>query len=153
MEETLKKLVDNKISKEQNGHIADSMSSKTNHRPARSQPSMSSFPPRVEAPPRGKQSTFEEMQEQLREDWKNTNLEEDISYKDYADLRMRYLGGGNRWYFNDDRRRKLSKENLSPFDRSGSISAQAWVMKGDTSILILCQKKKWLNLQHYTWRE
>ena len=61
----------------------------------------------------------------------NTNLGEDIFYKDYADLRMRYLGG-NRGYFNDDLRRKLSKVNLSPFDGSGSISAQDWVMKADT---------------------
>ena len=72
------------------------------------------------------------MQEQLREDWKNVNFGEHISYKDYADLRMKYSGGGNRGYFNDDLRRKVSKVNLSPFDRSGSIFAQAWVMKADT---------------------
>ena len=51
---------------------------------------MPSFTPWIEAPHRGKQPTFEERQEQLREDWKNANFEEDISYKDYADLRMRY---------------------------------------------------------------
>ena len=79
-----------------------------------------------------KQPTFEEMQEQLREDWKNVNLEEDISYKDYADLRMRYLGGGNKGYFNNDLRRKLNKVNLSPLDKSGSIFVQAWVMKVNT---------------------
>ncbi len=45
---------------------------------------------------------------------------------------MRYSGGRNRGYFNDDLRRKLSKVNLSPFDRSGSISMQAWVMKADS---------------------
>ena len=45
---------------------------------------------------------------------------------------MRYSGGGNRGYFNDDLRRKLSKVNLSPFDGSRSISAQAWVMKANT---------------------
>ena len=46
---------------------------------------------------------------------------------------MRYAGGGNRGgSFNDDLRRKLSKVNLSPFDGSGSISAQAWVMKAYT---------------------
>ena len=45
---------------------------------------------------------------------------------------MRYSGGGNRGYFNNDLRRKLSKLNLSPFDGSGSISAQAWVMKAYT---------------------
>ena len=50
------------------------------------------------------------------------NLEEDISYKDYADLRMRYSGGRNKGYFNDDLRRKLSKVNLSLFDGFGSIS-------------------------------
>ena len=72
------------------------------------------------------------MQEQLREDWKNANFQEDILYKDYAHLRMRYSEGGNRGYFNDDLRRKLSKVNLSPFDGSGSIFAQAWVMKADT---------------------
>ena len=58
--------------------------------------------------------------------------QEDISYKDYADLRMRYSGSRNRDYFNDDLRRKLSKVNLSPFDGSGSIFAQAWVIKADT---------------------
>lgn len=58
--------------------------------------------------------------EEIREDWRNANLEEDISYKDYADLRMRYSGGEKRGgYFNDDLRRKLSKVNLSPFDRIG----------------------------------
>lgn len=45
---------------------------------------------------------------------------------------MRYSGGGNRRYFNDDLRRKLSKVNMSPFDGSGSIFEQAWVMKADT---------------------
>ena len=90
---------------------------------------MLNFPLRTEAQHEGRQPTFEEM----REDWKNANLEEDISYKDYADLRMRYLGGRNKGrYFNDDLRRKLSKVNLSPFDGSGSILAQAWVMKSDT---------------------
>ena len=93
---------------------------------------MSSFPPRTKARHRGKQPTFEEMQEQLREDWKNANFEEDISYKYYADLRMKYLRGKNRGYFNDDLRRKLSKINLSPFDGSKSIFVQAWVMKTDT---------------------
>ena len=132
MEEPLKKLADNKISGEQNGHSMDSVSNKANLHPTLSRPSMSSFPPRTETPPREKQPTFEEMQEQLREDWKNANFEEDISYKDYVDLRMRYSGGGNRGYINDDLRRKLSKINLSPFDGSRSISAQAWVMKADT---------------------
>lgn len=42
--------------------------------------------------------------------------------------------GGNGGYFNDNLKRKLSKVNLSPFDGSGSgsISAQAWVMKANT---------------------
>ena len=95
MEETLKKLADNKISGEQNGHSVDSLSSKENPHLACSPNSMSSFPPRTKAPHEGKQSTFEEMQKQLREDWRNANLEEDISYKDYADLKMRYSGGRN----------------------------------------------------------
>ena len=59
-------------------------------------------------------------------------MEEDISYKDYKDLRMRYSWGRNRGYFSDDLRWKLSKVNLSPFDGSKSISVQAWVMKVDT---------------------
>ena len=42
-----------------------------------------------------RQPTFEEMQEKFREDWKNANFEEDIFYKDYVDLRMRYSGGRN----------------------------------------------------------
>ena len=132
MEETLKKLADNKISREQSGHSTDSVLGKANFHLARSRPSMPSFPSRTEVSHEGKQPTFEEMQEQLRKDWKNANFGEDISYKDYADLRMRYLGGGNRGYFNNNLRRKLSKVSLSPFDRSGSISAQAWVMKADT---------------------
>ena len=95
MEETLKKLANNKISDEQNGHSTDSVSGKANPHPACSRPSMPSFPPRTEVPHGGRQSTFEEMQEQLREDWKNANFGEDISYKDYGDLKMRYSGGGN----------------------------------------------------------
>ena len=46
MEETLKKLADYKIFGEQNGHSADSVSGKSNPHPARSQPSMLSFPHR-----------------------------------------------------------------------------------------------------------
>lgn len=132
MEETLKKLADNKISNEQNGHSTDSVSGKENPHPARSRPSMSFFPPQTEVPHGENQTTFEEVQGQLREEWKNANLEEDIPYKDYAKLRMRYFGGRNQGYFNDDLRRKLTKVNLSPFDRSGTISSQAWVMKADT---------------------
>lgn len=128
MEETLKKLAENKIFGEQNGHSVDSVLGKSNPQPARSRPSMPTFPPRTEAQHEERQPTFEE----IREDWKNANLEEDISYKDYADLRMRYSGGGNRGYFNDDLRRKLSKVNLSPFDGLGSILVQAWVMKSNT---------------------
>ena len=45
---------------------------------------------------------------------------------------MRYSGGGNRGYFNDDLRRKIGKVNLSPFDGSRAITAQAWVLKADT---------------------
>lgn len=116
------------VGREQNGHSPDSVSGKSHRQPARSRPSMPTFPPRMEAHHRERQPTFEEM----REDWKNANLEEDISYKDYADLRMRYSAAGNRGgYFNDDLRRKLSKVNLFPFDGSGSISTQAWVMKVD----------------------
>ena len=129
VEETLKKLAENKISGEQNGHNADSVVGKSHPHPASSRPSMPNFPPRTETHHWERLPTFEE----IREDWRNANLEEDISYKDYADLRMRDAGGGNRGgYFNDDLRRKLSKVNLSPFDGSGSISTQAWVMKADT---------------------
>ena len=132
MEETLKKLAGNKISREQNGHSTDSVLSKSNPHPTCSRPSMLTFPPWTKAQHGGKQPTFKEMQEKLREDWKNANLEKDISYKDYTDLRMRYSRGGNRGYFNDDLWKKLSKVNLSPFDGSGSVSAQAWVMKVNT---------------------
>ena len=45
---------------------------------------------------------------------------------------MRYSGGGNCIYFNDDLRRKIRKVNLSPFDGSGVITAQSWVLKADT---------------------
>ena len=122
MEETLKKLAENKISGEPNGHSANSVASRSHPHPTRSRPSMPTFPPRTETHHEERLPTFEE----IREDWRNANPEEDISYKDYADLRMRYAGGGNRGgYFNDDLRRKLSKVNLSPFDGSGSISAQA----------------------------
>lgn len=54
MEETLKKLVDNKISGEQNGHSTDLVLGKANSHPTRPRPSMSSFPPQTEAPPGGK---------------------------------------------------------------------------------------------------
>lgn len=63
MEETLKKLKNNKISIEQNGHNKKSVSGKENPHLACSQPSMMSFPPWTETPPKGKQSNFEEMQE------------------------------------------------------------------------------------------
>ena len=59
-------------------------------------------------------------------------MEGDISYRDYVDLRMRYFGGGNRGYFNDDFRRKIGKVNLLPFDGSGVITAWSWVLKVDT---------------------
>ena len=59
-------------------------------------------------------------------------MEGDISYRDYVDLRMRYSGGGNHGYFNDDLKRKIGKVNLSPFDGSGVITAQSWVLKADT---------------------
>ena len=68
MEETLKKLTNNKISREQNSPSADMVSGKSNPQLARSRPSMPTFPPRMEAQHGGRQPTFEEMQEQLRED-------------------------------------------------------------------------------------
>ncbi len=79
-----------------------------------------------------RQPTFEEAQAQFKEDWKNANMEEDISYKNYAKFKMRYSRGKNRGCFNNDLRSKLSKVNLSQFDGSGSMSTQAWVMKVDT---------------------
>ncbi len=54
-----------------------------------------------------------------------------ISHKDYVELRMRYSNGGNYGHFSADLKRKLSKVNLSTFDRSRSISSQAWLMKAD----------------------
>ena len=101
MEKTLKKLAENKIFGEQNGHNVDSVLGKSHPQPIRFQPSIPTFPPRTKAHHRERQPTFEEM----REDWRNANLEEDISYKDYANLRMRYSGGENRGYFNDDLKR------------------------------------------------
>lgn len=59
-------------------------------------------------------------------------MEGDISYRDYVDLRMRYCGRGNHAYFNDDLRRKIGNVNLLPFDGSGVITAQSWVLKVDT---------------------
>ena len=59
-------------------------------------------------------------------------MEGDISYRDYVDLRMRYSSGGNCGYFNDDHRRKIGKVNLLPFDGSGAITAQAWILKTET---------------------
>jgi len=47
---------------------------------------------------------------------------------------MRYSGGGNHSYFNDDLRRKIKKVNLSPFDGYGVITAQSWVLKVDTYV-------------------
>lgn len=96
MEETLSKLVDNKISGQQNGHKADSVSDKANPHATCSRPSMQTFPPRTEVSHEGRQPTFEEAQEQLKEDWKNANLEDEIFYKDYAKLRMQYSRGRNR---------------------------------------------------------
>ena len=120
MEETLKKLAENKISREQNGHSADSVAGKSQPHLVHPRPSMPTFPLRTETHHRERLPTFKE----IREDWRNANLEEDISYNGYADLRMRYGGGKNRGgYFNNDLRRKLSRVNMSPFDGSGSISA------------------------------
>jgi len=59
-------------------------------------------------------------------------MEDDTSYRDYVDQRMRYSGGGNRGYFNDNLMRKIRKVNLSPFDGSGAITAQARVLKANT---------------------
>ena len=66
------------------------------------------------------------MQEQLWEHWKNANLEGDITYKDYADQRMRYSSCNN-WggYYNNNLWRKIKKINLSTFDGSGI--ARTWV--------------------------
>lgn len=55
-----------------------------------------------------------------------------IYLTEIVDLRMRYSGGGNRGYFNDDLRRKIGKVNLSPFDGSGVITTQSWFLKVDT---------------------
>jgi len=85
MEETLKKLAENKISGEQNGHSVDSVAGKSHPHPTRSLPSMLTFPPQTKTHHEERLPTFEE----VREDWRNANLEEDISYKDYVDLRMR----------------------------------------------------------------
>ena len=68
MEETLKKLADNKFFGEQNGHNVDLVSGKSNPQPACSRPSMLDFPPWTEAQHEGRQPTFKEMQEKLRED-------------------------------------------------------------------------------------
>lgn len=68
MEETLRKLADNKVSGEQNGHSANSVLGQANHHPACSRPSMPVFPLRTDTLQGGRQTTFEEVQEQLRED-------------------------------------------------------------------------------------
>ena len=59
-------------------------------------------------------------------------MEVDISYKDYADLRMRYSGRENCGYFNDDLRRKIRKVHFSAFDGSRAITTHAWVQKANT---------------------
>ena len=58
-------------------------------------------------------------------------MEDDISYRNYVDLRMRYSVRGNRGYFND-LKRKIGKLNLLSFDGSGVITAQSWVLKANT---------------------
>ena len=122
MQETLQKLSKGKTTGEQNGHSDDSISGRANFQPSRSRPSIPIFLPRMEAPRKGREPTFEEMQEKLWEDWHNANMEGDISYRDYVDLGMRYFGEGNHGYFNDDLMRKIRKVNLSPFNGSRAIT-------------------------------
>ena len=143
MQETLQKLAKRKITREKNGHSKNSILGRTKFQPSHSQPLIPIFLPRTEAPYKGKDPTFEEIQEKLWEDWRNANMEGDISYKDYVDLRMRYSGRGNYSYFNDDLRRKIGKVNLSPFDGSGVITTQAWVLRDiPISNSIQCLKRK-----------
>lgn len=73
MQETLQKLAEGKTTREQNGHSDDFVLGRKNFHPSRSRPSIPSIP---------SIQTLEEMQEKLREDWRNTNMEGDISYRD-----------------------------------------------------------------------
>ena len=142
MQETLQKLAEGKTTEEQNGYSDDSVLGRTNFQPSHSRPSIPIFLPKTEAPHKGREPTFEEMQEKLQEDWRNANMEGDISYRDYVDLRMRYFGGGNCSYFNDDLRRKIGKVNLLPFDGFGVITAQSCVLNADTYFQLNPKPKK-----------
>jgi len=62
-EETFRKLVDNKISGEQNGHGTNSVSRKVNPHPTHSRPSMLTFPTWAKVTHGGRKPTFEEVQE------------------------------------------------------------------------------------------
>ena len=84
------------------GIVTTRFPGRTNLQPSCSRPSIPVFLPRTEAPRKEREPTFQEMQEKLWEDWRNTNMKGDISYREYVDLRIRYSGGGNCSYFNDD---------------------------------------------------
>ena len=123
MEETLRKLAESKVSIEQNVQSDNLIAGRANPEPTRSQLSIPTFPPWIEAQ-HTEQPTFQNMQEQLWEDWSNANLEGDITYKHYVDLKMRYSGCNNRGgYYNENLRRKIKKINLSTFDGSGTTRA------------------------------
>ena len=151
MEETLKKLVEKITSGQENRHIMDLVVSRPHPHPTCFQPSMLTFPPRTETQHRQRLPIFEER----REDGRNANPQEDISYKDYKDLRMRYSWGRNRGgYFNDDLRRKLRKWiSLYLMDWAPFQHKHGWWKLTPTSSQILCLKKKLSNFPCDTWRE
>ena len=86
-------MVDNKIYNKQNAHHTDWGKEKPH--PTYSQLTIPFFPAWMEVPHEWKKTTFEEVQEKLKENWKNANLEEEISYMDYVEMRIRYSRGGN----------------------------------------------------------
>ena len=68
MQETLQKLAEGKTTGEKNGHSDDSIFKRTNFQPSRSRPSIPIFLRKTKTPHRGREPTFEQMQEKLRED-------------------------------------------------------------------------------------
>lgn len=156
MEETLRQLALGKTNGEQNGQGDDSVTGRSNVQRSHSRPLMPTFPQKSEAPRGDQEPTFQEMQAQLNQDWRDANLEGDISFKDYVELRMKYSSGRSRGYYghyNNDIKRKVGKINLSSFDGTKATSARAGFKKQiPTSNSTRCLKMKLLSLQHSTWK-
>lgn len=95
---------------------------------ALARPLMPNFPPKIDLPVTP-ELTLLEQQDQFRQDWLDAGpgFQQDMSLRDYIDLRMKHSHTrGNRDQHND-LCRKVSKLVLPYFDGFGKMAMRAWV--------------------------